>query len=59
MPPNSRRSLSFTEAVAEVDRDEALWSQTASRPVLLREPDLGPALGLISRVLGLSHPSSR
>lgn len=46
----------FAEAVAEVDRDDAFWALKASRPVLLREPDLRPTIALLSRVLGLGNP---
>lgn len=42
----------FVEGVRRVENDPGLWAEMASEPILTREPDLGPAVQLIRRILG-------
>ena len=43
---------SFTEVVRRVDGSAESWARMASRPILAKEPDLGPVLRLFRRILG-------
>ncbi len=44
----------FSEEVATVDADSARWASTAALPILVNEPDLGPAKQVIRKALGLT-----
>lgn len=42
----------FVEGVRRVEDKPGLWAEMASQPILTREPDLGPAVQLVRRILG-------
>jgi hypothetical protein len=41
----------FASAVADLDRESGGWEERSSRPILLRAPDIDPAVGLLRRLL--------
>jgi hypothetical protein len=49
----------FAESVAEIDADHCLWEAKVSAPILLREPQVQPAIDLVAGVLGMAGPQGR